>query len=131
MGFVTLIKTAEETPSGDTIITSVIEKEYLNVEELLDILLRESYVFVIHGKSHGIEPLEVRYTSINAVYQNLLDSRHIFKRPIGEVNNFFDMAGNTLAKFTYKCGCDDLFDTTQGKDLDLRTKEDLRMEEEG
>ena len=123
MRFVTLIKTAEESPSGNTLITSVIEKEYMSIEELIDILMKELYIFAIHGKDHKVNLLETRYTSPNAVFQDLSNLSYVFKYPIGD--KFFDMAGNTLAKFTYNCGYNDRCDdNSPGKDLDLRIEDE-------
>jgi len=119
MGFVTLIKTAEESPSGTTLITSITEKEYLSVEEFIDILMKELYVFAIHGKDHKVNLLETRYTSLNAVFKDLSKFSYVFKRPIGD--RFFDISGNTLVKFAYKCGYNDhRYEKTPGRDLDLR-----------
>ncbi|MCK4668220.1 hypothetical protein KAU33_15825 [Candidatus Dependentiae bacterium] len=102
MRYVTLIKTAEENPAGKIIITSVIEKEYQDVEGLLNILTKELYVFAIPGRDHDIKILETRYASTTAVHQYLCRTGYAFKRPIGD--KFFDVAGKSLATFTYECG---------------------------
>lgn len=121
MRFVTLIKTAEENPAGKIVITSVIEKEYQDVEELLNILIKELYVFAVHGRDHDIKILETRYASTTAVHQYLCRTGYAFKRPIRD--KLFDIAGKSLATFTYECGYNDrLDDNTPGKDFDFRVE---------
>ena len=102
MNHVTLIKTAQEMPSETTLITSIVEKEYEDIEELLDLLTKHLYVFAVHGKDHKISVLEPSFTSNNAVFTFLSDIGHTFKRPLND--NFYDCAGPSLAKFTYECG---------------------------
>lgn len=119
MRYVTLIKTAVESPASKIIITSVIEKEYQDVEGLLNILIKELYVFAIPGRNHDLKILGTRYASTTAVHQHLCRTGYAFKRPIGD--KFFDIAGKSLATFTYECGYDDrLNDNIPGKDLDFR-----------
>ena len=102
MNYITLIKTAQEMPSGSTLITSIVEKEYEDIEELLDLLTKYLYVFVVHGKDHKIDVLETSFASNSAVFTFLSDVGHTFKRPLND--NFYDCAGSSLAKFIYECG---------------------------
>ena len=89
-------------PGGTTLITSIVEKEYEDIEELLDLLTKYLYVFVVHGKDHKINVLETSFASDRAVFTFLSDIGHTFKRPLGD--KFYDSAGSSLAKFVYECG---------------------------
>ena len=89
-------------PGGTTLITSIVEKEYEDVEELLDLLTKYLYVFMVHGKDHKINVLETHFTCDDAVFTFLSGIGHTFKRPVGDT--FYDIAGTSLAKFIYECG---------------------------
>lgn len=107
MKYITLIKTAVENPSGKTLITSVIEKEYETVEELIDILTIRNYVFAIHGKDHKIDLLTPIFKSDSDVFKFLSEKWHAFKCPLGD--DFFGLAGVNFGTFLYECGYVDCY----------------------
>jgi len=105
MRYITLIRTAEELPTHTIVVTSAIEREYENVEDLIKILKKSPYVFAVHGKGHGIIPLERHYTSNEAVFSFLSGNWHTYRRP--ERLNFKDFRIEPIIKFIYGCGYDD------------------------
>ncbi len=119
MRFITLIKTAEESPSGITFISSVIVRKYQDIKGLLKILNDKDYIFAVHGKDHEIKVMETKYTSKNSIFEELSIKWHTFKFPPSA--NLFDLNCERLAEFIYVCGYDDRwYEKQPGIDTELR-----------
>lgn len=107
MGFITLIKTAEENITGFTVISSVKVEEYVNIDSLFEILKKRVYSFAIHGKNSGILTLATDFSSNDDVLIFLSKHWNVFKDPGTKYITEFNT--ELLAKFVYKCGHDDGF----------------------
>lgn len=105
MGFITLIKTADENPTGFTVISSVMVKKYAGINSLFDILSKEVYSFAIHGENSGILPLATDFSSDEDVFKHLSKHWIAFKKP--ETSHITEFKAEILATFVYECGYKD------------------------
>lgn len=99
--YITLVKTATENPTGNVFITSIAERGYDHIEELIEILSEDDYVFAIHGKGHKLESMTTIFHLECELFAHISASLHTFRRPLG---NRFALDPVAFGKFLYECG---------------------------